>query len=626
MTKLHIFDGLLIPKDAVTQTMGILAIKDAGKTYCQLKMGEQFLKHNLPSTFIDSMGVCWGLRSSADGKGEGFPITIMGGEHADVPLVPTAGKVVADLIARENISCVLDISDFRKHEQKRFVLEFSEELYHKKKIHRSPMHLFLDEADLWAPQKPFGGDERLLGAIEDLVRRGRARGIGVTMATQRPAVLNKNVLSQISILIAMRMGAPQDIDAVDYWVKSNGTLDERHALLSSLPGLEKGQAWVWSPYWLKTLKKVRVQRRETFDSSKTPEIGEKIAAPKRLAPVDIEAIKAAIAATVEQAKYDDPRVMRAEIAALKKTLSEARGQRADKMAAIVKREVVPAKPTVKVVEKRVLRVKPVVRTIYVPVLGKRQRKVLARLGEVLQDLRTLPVELRSIEERLNEIDQENSHAHTALVDTVRDLNEWAAKKVPPPPAAPAPRPTPPPKPPPPTGVVRVVSAPALEGGDTLGPMVAGERKILLALKTFGGRATKDQVGLFVGLPINGSTFKTYVRLLKRRGYIGEDSGHLLLSADGNRVDVGPVAMPNTLQDLLDLWKSKFVLGPRQIIDFIAGRQAATREEIAGHLQVEADGSTIKTYLRLLKRCGLVVEEQGSFHFHPQLLTAFQEAG
>ena len=33
--------------------------------------------------------------------------------------------------------------------------------------------------------------------MEDLVRRGRARGLGITLITQRPAVLNKDVLTQV---------------------------------------------------------------------------------------------------------------------------------------------------------------------------------------------------------------------------------------------------------------------------------------------------------------------------------------------------------------------------------------------------------------------------------------------
>ncbi len=36
-------------------------------------------------TIIDPAGAWWGIRSSADAKGEGLPVVIFGGEHGDVP-------------------------------------------------------------------------------------------------------------------------------------------------------------------------------------------------------------------------------------------------------------------------------------------------------------------------------------------------------------------------------------------------------------------------------------------------------------------------------------------------------------------------------------------------------------
>jgi DNA helicase HerA-like ATPase len=87
----------------------------------------------------------------------------------------------------EHFSAILDLSLFRKGEALRFMAVFLETLYRK---NRDALHLFIDEADVVAPQKPFGPDEaRTLGATEDIVRRGRIRGIGCTLITQRPQVL-----------------------------------------------------------------------------------------------------------------------------------------------------------------------------------------------------------------------------------------------------------------------------------------------------------------------------------------------------------------------------------------------------------------------------------------------------
>src|SRR6185436_1164575 len=207
---LEISTGLALPLDAITQTFGIVAQRGAGKTYLTAVLCEEFAAAGLPFAVVDPMGVYWGLRSSADGKHEGLPIIILGGEHGDVPLESTSGRVIADWIAAERRSAVLDLSLFGKNEQRRFVTDFAEQIYQR---NREPLHLILDEADLWAPQRP-KGVERMLGAVEDLVRRGRARGIGLSLITQRPAVLNKDVLTQVSVLIALRIVGPQDRDAV----------------------------------------------------------------------------------------------------------------------------------------------------------------------------------------------------------------------------------------------------------------------------------------------------------------------------------------------------------------------------------------------------------------------------
>jgi uncharacterized protein len=179
---LHLSKDLSLPVEAVTQTFAILAKRGAGKTYTAAVMVEEMLKAGLQLVVVDPVGVWWGLRSSADGQHEGLPIVIMGGEHGDLPLEVGAGELIADVVVDERLSVVLDLSPFRKGEQTRFMTDVAERLYQK---NRQPLHLVLDEADAFAPQRPMKGQERLLGAIEDLVRRGRARGLGVTLVTQR---------------------------------------------------------------------------------------------------------------------------------------------------------------------------------------------------------------------------------------------------------------------------------------------------------------------------------------------------------------------------------------------------------------------------------------------------------
>ncbi len=315
---IRISSDLDLPLEVVTETLGIVAQRGSGKTYLTRVLLEELVGAGLPAVVVDPMGVYWGARSSADGASEGLPVVVFGGDHGDVPLEPTSGAVIADWVVSARQSCILDLSGFRKGEQRRFVLEFSERLYQK---NREPLHLILDEADLWAPQRPGPEQARLLGAVEDLVRRGRARGIGLSLVTQRPAVINKDVLTQVSVLVALRIAGPQDRKAIEEWIRFHGDAIERDLVLSSLGSLPIGTAWFWSPGWLQVLKRVRVRALRTFDSSATPKIGAKRIVPKRLAPVDIEALRAKIAETIERAEQDDPKALRAKIAVLEKRLA-----------------------------------------------------------------------------------------------------------------------------------------------------------------------------------------------------------------------------------------------------------------------------------------------------------------
>ena len=313
-----------LPLDAVTQTFGILAKRGVGKTYTASVLAEELLQAGLPVAIIDPLDVWWGLRAAADGERGGLPIVVLGGSHGDLPLEPGAGAIIADLVVEQGISTVLSLRHMSKNEQRRFVADFAERVYDRKgeDRYRQPLHIMIDEADAFVPQRVFSGQERMVGAIDDLVRRGRASGIGVTLITQRAAVINKDVLTQIEVLIALRTISPQDRKALEAWIEAHDAQSQRQEFMASLASLPIGTAWFWSPGWLDVFERVQVRRRKTFDSSATPKVGTKIQAPKQLADVDIAKLRERLAATIERAKQEDPRELRRQIAGLKKQLQE----------------------------------------------------------------------------------------------------------------------------------------------------------------------------------------------------------------------------------------------------------------------------------------------------------------
>lgn len=321
---LRISSDLTLPLSAVTQTFAILAKRRVGKTYTASVMAEEFVNAGIPFVALDPTGAWWGLRASANGKADGLPVVIIGGAHGDVPLEHTAGKVIADLVVDHPGYYVVDMSQTNSDaEQDKFAADFAERLYRRKESSRHPLHLFIDEADSFAPQTAFPQQKRMLGAFEALVRRGGIRGIGTTLITQRPAVLNKNVLTQAEVLIVLQMTGPHDKKAIDAWVKDNGEPEKRDMLMQSLASLQKGEAWFWSPSWMEVFKKIQIRERVTFNSSATPEANSKAVVPVKLATVDLERLGAEIKSTIERAKEQDPAALRRKISELQQQLKKA---------------------------------------------------------------------------------------------------------------------------------------------------------------------------------------------------------------------------------------------------------------------------------------------------------------
>jgi hypothetical protein len=317
MAGLRISKDLELPIDAVTQAIAILARKGMGKTYTASVIVEEVVKAKVPVVVVDPTGAYFGLRSSADGERAGLPVVIFGGDHGDVPLEPTAGKVIADVILEHPGAYVVDLSAFESRASEiRFAAEFFDRLYRGKKRETGPLLLVVDEADIFAPQRPGPEQTKTLGALEAIVRRGRIKGLGDLLITQRAAVLNKNCLTQTEILIVGQTTGPQDRAAIDDWIAGNGTREERDLVIGSLASLERGEVWVWSPSFLRILDRIRIRRRTTYDSSRTPEAGETALVPRAFAKVDLEQLGARIAATVEQAKANDPAELRRRISQL----------------------------------------------------------------------------------------------------------------------------------------------------------------------------------------------------------------------------------------------------------------------------------------------------------------------
>lgn len=264
--------GTRLPKEYITRRSAILAKVDSGKTYLAGVIEEEHARFGMPFVVVDPMGAHWGIR-------EKYPVLIMGGDHGDLELLPSDGKYIARLVVETNISVILDINQWSKQDQQHFAAEFGNELFLLHKISSSPRHVFWEEADIFAPQKT---RVESLPVLDTLVRRGRQFGIGSTLITQRPAVLNKDVLTQVDIYFFMNMIAEQDIKVISELLKaSNSTKEERANYINRIMKFEKGEALIFSPSWLKQVKIFKGRKKHCYHAGQTPVYG----IPMRIPPI-----------------------------------------------------------------------------------------------------------------------------------------------------------------------------------------------------------------------------------------------------------------------------------------------------------------------------------------------------
>lgn len=555
MKTLKLSQDLAIPVDVVTEALAWIGARGSGKTHGAGKLVELFVEAGVPFVVIDPVGVWYGLRLAKDGKGAGLKVPVFGGLHGDLPLEPTAGALISDLIVDKNISCILDISQFDTDADKaRFCAAFAERLFALHKKHPSPRHVIVDEAQEVVPQNPQPGEQQMLHRWHRKVKLGRNFGLGVSLLTQRPQEVSKKVLNQCQTVIAFRLTGPQERKAMAEWVSAHGLGQE---LVDKLPHLETGNCHVWSPAFLKVNKEVRILPKETFDASATPKFGERRAA-RELAPIDLENLKEAMAATVEKAKENDPTALKRELAELRRQLGAAKGA----VAKTIDRVEVPI------------------------VIAKDLRAVetlLARLERLVASSKEVAGELASPLQQVAAALQRASSTpkRPALAAPARH----GSTRIPP----------------------RAHMLPAVPVGDLTGP----QAKILAAisfLESIGvSQPEKTQVALFVGVSPNSGSYANNMGALRTAGHVDYPASGTVALTDSGRAAAPEVEVPQTTEELHSVVLGK-VSNPqaailRQVL--AAYPSALSKESVAEAIGVSPGSGSYANNLGALRTLGTV---------------------
>lgn len=538
-----------IPDSGLDDRLFFAGTAGSGKTYNAMGRVERLLAKGARVVIPDPLGVWWGLRLASDGQhSSGFDVAIFGGPHGDLPLTEHAGALIGETVAGMKESCILDLSQLgTKAAERRFMLAFLTALY--KHTTGEPLHVIFDEADMWSPQRLLdkeGEAAKLLGMMETVVRRGRVRGFIPWLISQRPAVISKDVLSQVDGLIAFKLTSSQDRDAIGDWVEGQADRAQWRDIWASLPTMERGQGVVWIPQRA-ILHTVQFPTKETFDSSRTPKRGERAQRAAQLKPLDLSRLKERLASVEAETKANDPAALRAEIAKLK-------------------REQVVTPP----MDPRVL-------------AQAEQRGRLVGWHEGIEAARAvISSPALALDRAIADLKTLGPRVH--VVSPPVKTNGY--KPLPAPPRAPS------------------YPRKSLTLGDV--KLQKAERKILTALAQYPHGRTKNQVAVLAAYAVNGGGFNNALSAMRSAGYLIGSGDHLEITKEGLAVlgDYDPLP---TGTNLLNHWLGQLGKAERELLRVLADAypRAMSKDEVAQHAGYEASGGGFNNAISRLRTLELV---------------------
>lgn len=586
---------LRLGDDAATGTFAITGMRGVGKTNTAVVMVEQMIGHGTQVVVIDPTDVWYGLASNADGTGPGCGIYVFGdmrSGHADLQLEPGSGALIADVVVDEEINVVVSLRHLIASQQREWVRDFADRLYERKgePEHRTAMHLVVDEAKEFVPQR---GSTVCAEVLTRIVTLGRSSGLGCTLITQRPALVNKDVLSQCGTLVAMRTTYTHDRKALDDWIVAHDPGDRHTEFMSTLASLPLGVAWFWSPSDLNLFSRAEVNARTTFDSSATPQAGHKPLVPRVRSTADITVLGERMERAIQRTAETDPARLRARVAALEAELETERAS-----------DHYPAEPLIEQITDL---------TAEVQRLATDRDRWIELASTLLLNAHVDPIAeiAADLAARLNKLALFHSDA-AALAEQYRQppAVDPAAPFAPPP----APR-------------RRTVRGPS-EPTDPLLTGNGGPARMAAALAENPGGLTRSTLGTLAKLARKGGTFGAYLSRLKTAGYIVERDGRVYLTEAGIDAVGGP-RPPRDPAEVRDYWRNTLggrggASGAQRMFDALVAAypRYVTRADLAKTTGLTANAGTFGAYLSRLRTNELLTDgPDHTYRAHPNLFGA-----
>ncbi|MEM2741176.1 MAG: DUF87 domain-containing protein [Nitrososphaeria archaeon] len=261
----------------VTGRTCIIGASGSGKSYTVGVICEELCKNKISFAIIDTEGEYSSIKEKCE------LIWIGESEFCDIKWNDLSLEQLAKH-ALYSPPLILDVSETEGVRTK--VETFLNFIYEEVSRKRTPYLVILEEADKFVPQL----GERVK-IIEEITRRGRKRGLGLTLCTQRPALVDKNVLSQCWNQLIGKLVIRNDLQAVSHFF-----LEKR--LVEQLTTLEPGYFYAIGGFSPNPVL-IKIRERETKHGGFTPKLTERPMIPS----IDIlNKIRKSIIASVQQEK------------------------------------------------------------------------------------------------------------------------------------------------------------------------------------------------------------------------------------------------------------------------------------------------------------------------------------
>ncbi len=178
----------------------------------------------------------------------------------------------ASEIVKPNQITILNLKGSPKEIQETVANAIISELFEQRKVEEvPPFFLVTEEAHNFCPDRGFG-EAKSSKVIRAIASEGRKFGLGLAIISQRPARVDKSVLSQCTSQIALQVTNPNDLKAIS--TSFEGVTSETEEEIKNLP---IGKALVIGAADYPIFVDVRVRQSEhggrskTFDFGKSPE-------------------------------------------------------------------------------------------------------------------------------------------------------------------------------------------------------------------------------------------------------------------------------------------------------------------------------------------------------------------